>query len=116
MPPQLTPNQSPALSDSGIKYAGFWKRAAARLFDLLLLFGVLHLVNFWLQGLWFSLFNVFLTNGYFVLFWTTMGSTPGKMLLRQRLRMRSYDGPVPVKAACKRILSEDLTLGLAYLF
>src|SRR6266852_4605802 len=99
-----------------VKYAGFWERVVARALDLLLLGAASYTVHFAIDGFWLNLFNLVITNGYFCLFWTMRGATPGKMVLHQRIKPHEQGGTISVKAAIKRMVVEGATFGVAYLF
>ena len=100
-----------------IKYAGFGKRVVARLIDVAILFVILHIIHRWIQGSIFAVANIAISETYFVSFWGSLGATPGKLLLKQRIVTLGLE-PIDVTVALKRALIavfSDLLFGIPYM-
>ncbi len=105
--PPLSPmnGQTPADSNAGMRYSGFWRRVGAALIDFLIISPLLF-ANFYMgdsqQYYLYSILPIQLfTFIYYVFLVAKFGATPGKLVMNMRVAM--LDGsPITFKAACLR--------------
>ncbi len=91
--------------------AGFWRRAAAALLDMLTLFVISLVINFIIRTNLASIISSLISLTYYIYFIGSRGQTPGKMALKIQV-VRTDNQPMTYKTALLREVVGKFLSGL----